>query len=304
MGIGIAPAKTILFGEHAVVYGEPGIAIPLWDIKTTASFRPLQDLNRKQEFHISSPLIGLEADFSEISSDLPLKKLIYLLIDLLHLTELPAKTLQIETTIPIASGLGSGAACSVAVIRAFFDEYQCDFNDAEVSAIAFEIEKYYHGSPSGLDNTTISFGKPVYFQKEMGFEILQLGTKLNLIVADTGIQSVTSVVVQDVKTNYLKNHRYLKEIGQIAKKARPAIEKGNISEIGLLMNENHELLKKIDVSCYELDLAVETARKNGALGAKLTGAGRGGNFIALAENPSDMARIKESLKQIGAKIIL
>ena len=216
MGKGIAPAKTILFGEHAVVYGEPGIAIPLWDITTTASFLPLQDLNRKQEFHISSPLIGLEADFSEISSDLPLKKLIYLLIDLLHLTELPAKTLQIETTIPIASGLGSGAACSVAVIRAFFDEYQCDFDDAEVSAIAFEIEKYYHGSPSGLDNTTISFGKPVYFQKEMGFEILQLGTKLNLIVADTGIQSVTSVVVQDVKTYYLKNQRYLKEIGQIA----------------------------------------------------------------------------------------
>ena len=304
MGKGIAPAKTILFGEHAVVYGEPGIAMPLWGITTTAFFLPLQNLNRKQEFHISSPLIGLEADFSEISDDLPLKKLIILLTDLLHLTELPAKILRIETTIPIASGLGSGAACSVAVIRAFFDEYQCDFDDAEVSAIAFEIEKYYHGSPSGLDNTTISFGKPVYFQKGKGFEILQVGSKLNLIVADTGIPSVTSAVVQDVRKNYEKNQPFLKEIGRIVEKARPAIEKGNVREIGLLMNENHEFLRKIDVSCYELDFAVETARKHGALGAKLTGAGRGGNFIALAENPSEMVEIKESLKQIGVKIIL
>ena len=304
MGIGIAPAKTILFGEHAVVYGEPGIAIPLWEITTTASFQPFRDSDRKRDFHIHSPMIGLDADFSDIPVNLPLKKLIIRLMNLLHLTEPPAKILQIESTIPIASGLGSGAACSVAVIRAFFDEYHSNFDDAEISAIAFEIEKSYHGSPSGLDNTTISFGKPVYFQKGKGFEILKLDSKLNLIVADTGIQSVTSAVVQDVRNHYEQNQAFIRAIGIIAEKARPAVEKGDVQEIGQLMNENHDYLKKINVSCYELDLAVETARNHGAIGAKLTGAGRGGNFIALAEKPSDMIEIKKSLVHIGAKIIL
>ncbi len=303
MGKGIAPGKTILFGEHAVVYGEPGIAIPLWNVQTTASFQPLEKNKKAQGFWIISSSAGLDESFSDLSDDLPLKKLIVNLLEVFQIPVLPQKAFRIESTIPIASGLGSGAACSVAVTRAFAAEYGKQPDDSEVSAIAFEIEKYYHGSPSGLDNTTISHGKPVYFRKGIGFELLQLPLPLNLVIADTGIKSITSEVVGDIRTHSDQLKPFIHTIGKISNKARISLETGDIRETGALMNENQQLLQKMSVSCQELDKLIGIALENGAIGAKLTGAGRGGNIIALAEDTISTKKIKTALENAGAKVI-
>ena len=66
------------------------------------------------------------------------------------------------------------------------------------------------------------------------------------------------------------------------------------------MNQNHVLLQEMTVSSPELDKLVSAAQKAGALGAKMSGGGRGGNMIALVK--PDMAEaVSRSLRDAGAK---
>ncbi len=300
---GTAPAKTILFGEHAVVYGEPGIAIPLWNVQTTATLHPFAEDAEDQDFRVISDSVNLNEKYSRLPDAMPLKKLIRNIMEAFHIARPPRRILRIESTIPIASGLGSGAACSVAIIRAFAAAYGFEAEDSKISDIAFEIEKCYHGAPSGLDNTTISFGKPVFFRKGKGFEVIHVPEKLRLIVADTGLKSITSEVVTDIRERYQQFEPVIREIGRLVDRARVTLENGDIFETGALMDENHRLLQKMTVSCEKLDELVQIARSNGAVGAKLTGAGRGGNFVALADNALDAQRVKAALEKSGAKIV-
>ncbi len=300
---GVAPAKTILFGEHAVVYGEPGIAIPLWEIQTSARLLPFPTDDTAQEFRIVSESAELDAAFSDLSESNPLKKLIRLIQEAFSIPVLPDCILEIQSAIPIASGLGSGAAASVAIIRAFAAAYGLELSDEKTSELAFEIEKCYHGMPSGLDNTTISFGKPLFFRKGKGFEPIHLPDRLRLIVADSGLKSVTSEVVADVRASYHQFAPVIREIGQLVRKARTALENGDLFATGALMNENHRLLQKMTVSNEKLDDLAAVALQNGAIGAKLTGAGRGGNLLALAETAPDTLRIHNALEKAGARII-
>ena len=283
-----ASAKTILFGEHAVVYGEPAIAIPLSDTRTYAEIRP-----NGLEFRVISPKVRLNQTFPELSEESGLKQLLYLLKDEFSLTELPKVTLSIRSDIPIASGLGSGAALSVAVIRAFAGLTGSELPAERVNGIAYEIEKIYHGTPSGIDNTVIAYEQPVIFIKGRGFRPLEADlSRLSLITADSGIRSKTVDVVSDVRTHLDRNEAALRGIGSLVRTAETALKAGEPAEIGRLMNENQRLLRAIDVSCPELDELIGLALANGALGAKLTGAGRGGNFLVLAQDPDHARKIR------------
>ncbi|HOW07879.1 MAG TPA: mevalonate kinase [Flexilinea sp.] len=294
-----APAKVILFGEHAVVYGEPGIAIPISALKTSAFF----ENNIDSAFSIQSAPLGMDLNYLELADDHPLKKLIVLLMKEFGITSLPEKKLRIESAIPIASGLGSGAACSVAVIRAFAEEYQKSISTQRISEIAFEIEKIYHGTPSGLDNTVISFGVPIYFIKNQPFQFIQIKKPLNLLIVDTEIESNTAEVVKDIRNHYETFSPLIHEIGDISRTAKTALEDGDIKLIGELMNKNHDLLKRLTVSSPELDYLYEIAIEQGAIGAKLTGSGRGGNIIALVEEEDQLAYLRQALQNKGAKVL-
>jgi mevalonate kinase len=124
-----------------------------------------------------------------------------------------------------------------------------------------------------------------------------------IVVGDTGISSSTAVTVGDVRNAWLENSAYYETIfdliGQIARQARQAIEAGQPEAIGTLMDSNHSLLQQMGVSSPELDRLVAAAREAGALGAKLSGGGRGGNMIALVQ-PADAAIIEEALIDAGA----
>ena len=90
------------------------------------------------------------------------------------------------------------------------------------------------------------------------------------------------------------------EIGTLAHMGREAIEAGDIGAIGRLMNANQKLLSLLGVSSPELDGLVEAARQGGALGAKLSGGGRGGNMIAVV-TPETAGRVSMMLRMAGAK---
>ena len=211
-----------------------------------------------------------------------------LLTEIMHefgLKELPKDTLSIRSSIPIASGLGSGAALSAAVIR--------------------EIEKIYHGTPSGIDNTVIAYEQPIRFIKGKGFEPLQADIKrLPLLIVDSGIRSRTVDVVSDVRANFERNEAAIHEIGNLVRTAETVLQAGDPEEIGSLMNENQRLLKAMDVSCPQLDELITLAAENGAYGAKLTGAGRGGNFIIMARDRIHAADLGKLYEKRGLHCIL
>lgn len=292
-----ASGKVILLGEHAVVYGRPAIAVPLSGLRATAILTP-----HPGPFHIQAPAVGIDAPLSELHPEHPLARIVYLTTE--HLRRpLPDALLRIESEIPVASGLGSGAAVSTAVVRALAAWYDVPLDPPTVSALVYEVERIYHGTPSGIDNTVIAHEQPVYFIRGRPPEPLPVGAALHLLVADSGVPSQTREVVGDIRRRWeAEPARYealFDRVAEEVEEARRAIARRDARALGERMDANHKLLRDIGVSAPLLDRLVEAARRAGALGAKLSGAGRGGNVVALVE-PHTAAPVEAALRAAGA----
>jgi mevalonate kinase len=205
----------------------------------------------------------------------------------------------------MASGLGSGAAVSTALVRALADFVGSPLAPAEVSDLVYEVERIHHGTPSGIDNTVIAYERPVYFVRAetSGPELVSVGAPFSLLIADTGLPSPTKRIVSRVRAGWQREtSRYeslFGRIGGVVQEARRRIKAGDVSALGPLMDENHRLLVKLGVSSPTLDRLVEAARAVGAMGAKLSGAGEGGNMLALVE-PDRTDEVATALRQAGA----
>ncbi len=298
-----APGKVILFGEHAVVYGQPALAVPVTEVAAKAIITP-DPAAASGSIHITAPQINLDANLSDLPAADPLAVAIRSTLDALKIAQPTAFKLRVTSTIPVAGGLGSGAAVSVAIIRAVSAFLGHPLPDEQVSALAFEVEKLHHGTPSGIDNTVITYNKAVYYIKGKPIETISIAKPFTLVIADTGISTPTKDTVADVRraweTDTESYNNIFESIGKLAIAARAAIEQGNNEALGLLMDTNHELLQQLKVSSPDLDKFVLAARQAGALGAKLSGGGRGGNMIALAPE-GRTAEIKTAVEAAGAK---
>ena len=297
-----APGKIILFGEHAVVYGRPALAAPVSQVQARAIVMA-EPRAPSGEVRLQAPAIGLDARLADLPAGHPLALAVQGVQTELGLGRLPACTLRISSTIPVAAGLGSGAAVSVAVIRALAAFLGRSLPAERVSALAYEVEKVHHGTPSGIDNTVIAYALPVYFVRGQAVEVLRLPAPFSVVIADTGIASPTATAVGDLRQAWQANPAPYEALfdgaGRIARAARQAIESGRPDELGPLMDENHALLQQMGVSCPELDRLVLAARGAGAAGAKLSGGGRGGNMIALAA-PEREEAVTQALLAAGA----
>jgi mevalonate kinase len=295
-----APGKIILFGEHAVVYGRPALAAPVTqvhaDVEVNDSPRP--------GIWIDASDISLKAELTELPDSHPLSVLIFGTFKAIGISYKQPLTIHIHSTIPVASGLGSGAAVSVAIARSLSAHLGRPLTDDQVSQLAYGTEAIYHGTPSGIDNTVITYACPVYFVKGQTIETLWVGAPFTIVIGDTGIPAPTKESVADVRRLWDSDVAYwdkvFDEAGDLARRARGAIETGNASLLGELMNHNHELLQTMTVSSPDLDRLVQVARSTGALGAKLSGGGRGGNMIALVR-PDRAEIVADALRTVGAK---
>lgn len=322
MTIASAPGKIILFGEHAVVYGRPALAVPVTQIHADVD---VADSSRAGIW-IDAPGIDLHAELNTLPSDHPLAAVIHNFFFLSRTSpspygrrvrgegRFPDLQIQISSTIPVASGLGSGAAVTVALTRALSTHLDFAMDDEQVNAFAYDIEKLHHGTPSGIDNTVITYAKPVYFIKHppspgrrgAGGEVetFTVGVPFTIVIGDTGITAPTKESVGDVRklwqTEPEKWEPVFDEVGKIAREARNAIERGTWNTLGELMNHNHRLLREMTVSSPELDRLVSSACKAGAFGAKMSGGGRGGNMIALVM-PEMAEVVANALKGSGAR---
>jgi mevalonate kinase len=296
------PGKIILFGEHAVVYGYPAIAVPVNKVQAKVVITP--EINAVEPtITIIAPDVGIQDDLDKLPPRNPISDVIQRVKTELKINSIPSCTIKISSTIPITAGLGSGASVSVAIIRSLSGFLGRPLTDKITSMIAFEVEKIHHGTPSGIDNTVVVYNKPVYFIKNHPLEQLVPGHPFTIVIGDTGIKVPTKDTVREVRQKWEKNHRKLEilfsGIGSITRTARKSIKKGDWEHLGPLLNENHELLQELGVSSQELDHLVNAAKEAGAEGAKLSGGGKGGNIVALTSQKK-AKEIADAIEEAGA----
>ena len=297
MTIASAPGKAILLGEHAAVYGRPALAVPVQAVRAHA------EVTRRQEdrVRIEAPDVGTSAFLDELPDNRPVAKAIRL-----AMAEANADgKIQVRVTsdIPRASGLGSSAAVSVAIIRAVCAHFDHELAADRVAELAFEVEKLHNGDPSGIDNTVVAFEIPVLFVK--GEEPRPLGVtgRFQFVIGDTGEPSPTKELVTMLRGRWTGDSEFMDaifdSIGELAEQAAASIGRGEIGNLGPLMNHCQTLLETLGVSSSRLEQLNLAAREAGAIGAKLSGAGGGGIMIALVDESSHEA-VDTALREAGA----
>ena len=278
-----APGKFILFGEHAVVYGEPALAAPLQSLRAHASVSDERTENHRGLF-LTSEDISLRCHYRDLIPTHPLAVTIRRALQTVGSSDPPHAHLRLTSTIPMAAGLGSSAATAAAVAQALARFLQRELSAKQLSTLVFEVEKLQHGRPSGIDNTVITHEQPVFFSKGKKTEILKIKRPLSFVLADSGERSSTKETVANVRQRYNAHQKVYRacfeEMGTIARAARTALADGKSKRLGELMQRNHVLLQEIGVSSSSLDRLANAAMRAGAAGAKLSGAGIGGHIIA------------------------
>lgn len=298
IAVGNAIGKIILMGEHAVVYGQPALAIPFpaTKIKTTIGRKNgpvLLDCFFYDGLFSHAPerLLGLTSVIKQIVESFN--------------QELQNFSIRIESSIPPERGVGSSAAVGIATIRALYDYFDQGLTNDDLLKWTNVSEVIVHGNPSGLDAAIISGETGLYYIKGRPFMPFVFKLDAYLIVGDTGEMGQTKSAVGDVKKLIESNPEYgegiIKQLGSLTDDAKTFIETNNIKGLGESMSKAHDLLDKLGVSNGLLNQLVFVALDNGALGAKLTGGGRGGCIIALATDEQQANIISNALLSGGAK---
>ena len=271
----IGLGKIILLGEHAVVYGYPALAaardrgvridavptpaggslrvdVPSWQLKVTAD----------DEHSFARGLCAI-ADAIELGR--------------------PPLTLVGDAQIPPGAGLGASAAFAVAISRALLTHVKKPVDAATVSRVAAASEEVLHGKASGVDVALAVQGGIGVFRKSTGLRPIQL-KPLRVLVGPSGAPRSTAAMVDRVAqaTSGIVDDERLRELGALTDTGTQSLLRGDLPALGHDMNRAHELLGGLGVSTPLLDALCDVARKLGAYGAKLTGAGGGGSVIAIA----------------------
>jgi len=183
-----------------------------------------------------------------------------------------------------------------------------NMTEVEINNAAFEGEKGYHGTPSGIDNTAATYGGLLRFQRSADggspiFETQSLDNPCLVVFASSGITASTTEVVGDVRKKKEANPAWYAELqakyDDIYARGLSALKKGNLAEVGKVCDENHAILQELGVSCKELDDLVTSARKAGAAGAKLAGTGRGGLMFAICVDEASQKVVFEALSKVS-----
>jgi hydroxymethylglutaryl-CoA reductase len=211
--------------------------------------------------------------------------------------------IEVFSEIPRAMGLGGSAAAAVAIIRALDRHFALGLNDVEVNSLAFQCEQVAHGTPSGIDNTVATYGKPLLYRagNPPVIEALELPEHITFVIGMTGVESLTAKTVARVRHGHERNRdvydTIFRGIDALTVQALEAIKRLDLQRLGELMNVCQGLLNGLQVSSWELEELIQIARENGALGAKLTGGGGGGSMIALC--PDNAARVVSAMQDAG-----
>ncbi|GER66654.1 mevalonate kinase [Weizmannia acidilactici] len=294
---GTAHGKLILAGEHSVVYGKPAIALPFHLVQVEAN------VIRK-----SGPL-SIDCLYYTGAMDEAPPKMMGITAcakETLKTLNEPAENLviKLESTVPIGRGLGSSAAVAVAVVRGLYAFFGRKLSEAELERLVQIAENFAHGNPSGIDMMTVINDHPIWFEKGKPVRPMPVSLRFYLVVADSGRIHDTSLAVKSIreKRQYEPEmvNKAIGRLGKIVYEVKEALDAKDGFRLGQLLNEAQAQLSALGVSDAGLDDLTGAARAAGALGAKLTGAGRGGCIIALAETREKAETVAAALQRAGA----
>ena len=288
--------KIILLGEHSVVYGYPALAAALdRGVRIGAVPTPAGGTLR-----IDLPAWNVKLTAAD---DHQLATALAAIADQLDLGR-PPVTLVGEAQIPPGAGLGASAAFAVAAARALID-YRARKHAtrdglkldqipapaaADVIAAANASEEVVHGRASGVDVALATHGGVGVFRKASGLRPVQMPA-LRVLVGSSGAQRSTAQMVERVRVACAgeRDDARLVELGALTDAGTTALLGGELVALGAAMDRAHGLLGDLGVATPLLDGLCAAARKAGAYGAKLTGAGGGGAVIAIAPRDREAA---------------
>ncbi len=268
------PGKVILLGEHGVVYGHPALAAAIsrgmraWGVPAAATSLEIPEGVSPEH------QAALERAFARAA-----KK-----------TKHPKVSVHLESELPLSMGLGSSGALAVAVSRVLLEaQTGTPPKQKQVEALAFEMEKEFHGTPSGVDHTTSARGTMVLFKKGKAVEV-KASKPVKVLVAMVGPRASTKATVAALRERQkrwpARYRRVFDQIGRLVLEGAAATRAGELEALGDVMNMNHGMLGALGLSSPALEDMVFKLRGLGALGAKLTGAGGdGGAVIGLFREP-------------------
>lgn len=294
---GTAYGKLILIGEHAVVYGYPAIAMPFKWLQVQVHITPA-----------SGPIILDSALYNGKMDEAPqmldgLVKSVKEALSWIGARE-TGFAITICSDVPTGRGLGSSAAVTTATMRALMAYFDCEMSAHRLLALLHTSELVAHGTPSGLDAATVMADGPIWYKNGERITPFSLGGCFHMVVADTGHQSDTASAVQGVrqyvtsepakgKTSLLHINEGVRDVGQ-------ALKEGAQQKIGRAFHAVQRELEVLGVSNSPLQQLITAANQAGALGAKLTGGGRGGCMLALAQDEAHANELQAALSDAGA----
>lgn len=289
-----APGKIYLFGEHAVVYGEPAIACAI-------NLRASVSVEIASSGKITIDAMDKRANCS--SEEFKYVCCAAQMIKQLFETDFGAE-ITIRSELPPRQGLGSSAAVTVSTIKALTASLGFELDNETVAKIGYKVENEVQGTASPADTFVSSTGGTVLVEETKTSHLAQLDVPI--IIGATGVERATRDVialVSDLKKNYPSVvSDVMSSIGDITRLGEQKLADGDLVSVGELMNINQGLLESLGVSDVTLSRLIYAARTAGALGAKITGAGRGGCIVAIATD-GKVDHVTQAIAKQGALVL-
>ena len=303
------PGKIILAGEHAVVYGKPALVATV-NRRLTVSIRERKD----NEIKIFS-----NESLEQIKEAIKKFEEMYVAYRDrgIQPTYVGGLEIRVKSEVPVKVGMGSSAAVAVAVVGgllAFVKKLKkFSGKDKElINKIAYEVEKKAHGNPSGIDNTIVTFGGFLWYQKRMPFKRIKLKDLPKFILINTGnAEETTGEMVNKVNSKFqIPNSKFrfiFNEIERQTKRFLLGLRAKNKEEIMRAVKGCENGLEKLGVVG---EFAKKVIREIESVGgaAKICGAGgvkdRSGVLLCYHQSPEKIFALakKFSLDAFGAKL--
>lgn len=304
-----APGKLVLFGEHAVVYGKPCIV-------TSVNQRMYLKAQKLSEpiFILNAPDVSIK-NYKKSLKDVGIGELpkgaTFVEIALKNFIEhhpIDTSGVYISTYSDFKStfGFGSSSASTVCTIFALSKLFDVKLSNKQIFDLSYKTVLDIQGVGSGFDIAAATYGGTLFFVKG-GQMIEQLSiSNYKLVVGYTGIKADTPTIVKEIQAKRDKDPKFIdnifNHIEQIVIQAKEALLKNDLEKFGSLMDENQTYLENLRVSSKILERLIKAARKAGAYGVKLSGAGGGDCMIALAPLSKKRA-VEDAIEKAGGQVI-
>lgn len=279
-----APGKLLLTGEHSVVYGNPCLVVAIDKrIKVTLEKSDKDDWSNSKFIDVAVKIFRATNNLNQ------------------------ALKITVSSDFSANYGLGSSSAVTVATVYGLYKLLLNKEPDKkDLFAFCYLVVLEVQGVSSGFDIAAAIYGGIIYFVT--GGKIIEpiMVEDLPLLVAYSGTKADTMAMVNQVKTQ-MTDHKtgvneIFRNITNLVEEGKKALWEKDWVRLGTLMNFNQDYLEDLGVSTEKLDDMISAAKKAGAYGAKLSGAGGGDCMIAVV--PEEKRKnIEEAIKSVGGEIL-